>query len=162
MRFEDAQMQDALVKWRVLNDVSERSAADNIWFEQRVSSARQAAFEQEAAGSADPISLRRAHTDYWSEFVRVDQGTIPRTFEPTLAPANLDPMDEMQKIVRIEGLARPLAKHGITLDRLREAKANNETAVIDGFLATWNASNIRDWRPVFAVFKNEVLDDLVH
>lgn len=53
-----------------------------------------------------------------------------------------------------------MAKHGITLDRLREAKASNETAVIDGFLATWNASNIRDWRPAFAAFKDEVLDDL--
>ena len=66
MRFSDAQLQDALVKWRALKDVKERSAADNIWFEQRVSMARQNTFEQEAAGAADPTSLRRAHADYWS------------------------------------------------------------------------------------------------
>ena len=160
MRFNDAQMRDALVEWRALHDMKERSAADNIWFEQRVSAARQNAFEREAVGAADPIGLRRAHADYWSEFVRVDEGIIPHTFERTLAPANLDAIDEMQKIVRIEGLTRPLAKHGITLDRLQEAIAKGETAVIDGFLATWNASNIRDWRPAFAVFKDEILDDL--
>jgi hypothetical protein len=84
MRFRDSQMQNALVQWRALTDVKERSAADNIWFEQRISPARQTAFEREAAGSADPISLRRAHADYWSEFVRVDEGIIPHTFEGTL------------------------------------------------------------------------------
>ena len=160
MRFNDAQLQDALTKWRDLKDVKERSAADNIWFEQRVSGARRKVFEDEAVGAADPTSLRKTHADYWSEFVRVDEGDIPHTFEATLSPADLGTIDEMQKIVRIEGLTRPLAKHGIAFDRLREAVTNNETAVIDGFLKTWNTSSIRDGRPAFAAFKDEVLDDL--
>lgn len=159
MRFDDGQLQDALVKWRELVDVKERSAADNIWFEQRVSAARQNIFEQEANGASNPVSLRRAHADYWGEFVRVDED-VPHTFEAMLAPADLGPIDEMQKIVRIEGLTRPLVKHGMTFERLKEAVTNNETAVVDGFLATWNASSMRDWRPAFAAFKDEVMDDL--
>lgn len=160
MRFNDAQLQNALAAWRALTDVMERSNADNIWFEQRVSAARQATFEAETSGASDPTALRKAHADYWSEFVRVDTGDIPHTFDAALAPADLGAIDEMQRIIRIEGLDRPLNKHGITFDRLREAVTNNDTAVIDGFLRTWNASNIRDGRPAFAAFKDEVADDL--
>ena len=74
MRFNDAQLQNALVAWRALTDVMERSKADNVWFEQRVSAARQATFEVETIGASDPTALRKAHVDYWSEFVRVDTG----------------------------------------------------------------------------------------
>src|SRR5204863_4404900 len=85
---------------------------------------------------------------------------VPHTFLAALTPADLGPIDEMQRIVRLESLVRPLVKHGITFDRLKQAFADNEAAVIDGFLATWNTSNIRDWRPAFAAFKDEVVDDL--
>src|SRR5580692_7145728 len=132
MRFKEAQLQEALVKWRALLDINDRSAADNIWFEQRVSAARQALFEAETTGATDAISLRKAQIDYWSEFVRVDTGDIPHTFEVALTPADLGPIDKMQRVVRIEALARPLHKHGMTFDRLREAVTNKETAVIDG------------------------------
>jgi hypothetical protein len=91
--------------------------------------------------------------------VRVDEDT-PHTFLATMSPADLGIIDEMQTIVRMESLARPLARHGLTFERLRDAHVNNETAVIDGFLATWNASSVRDWRPAFAAFKDEVTDDL--
>jgi hypothetical protein len=158
MRFADAKLQDALINWRDLKDVEERSAADNIWFEQRVSTSRQTTFEQEVNGASDPASLRNAHTDYWSEFVRGD--VVPHTFMAALGPADLGPIDEMQKIVRIESLTRPLVKHGITFERLQEAVTKNETTVINGFLATWNTSSTRDWRPAFAAFKDEVIDDL--
>jgi hypothetical protein len=160
MRFKEAQLQEALVKWRALLDINDRSAADNIWFEQRVSAARQALFEAETTGATDAISLRKAQIDYWSEFVRVDTGDIPHTFEVALTPADLGPIDKMQRVVRIEALARPLHKHGMTFDRLREAVTNKETAVIDGFLATWNTSSIRDGRPAFAAFKDEVMGNL--
>src|SRR4051794_9133563 len=104
MRFNDAKIQAALEKWRALKDVNERSVTDNIWFEQRVSAARQNAFEQEASAVDDPASLRRAHTDYWSEFVRVDEVSVPHTFDGSLSPADLGAIDETQKIVRIESL----------------------------------------------------------
>jgi hypothetical protein len=92
--------------------------------------------------------------------MRVDAGDVPQTFDSALAPADLGAIDEMQKIVRIEGLDRALNKHGMTFERLRRAVTNGETAVVDGFLATWNTSSIRDGRPAFATFKDEVIDDL--
>jgi len=160
MRFNDAQLQGALLAWRALTDVEKRSEADNLWFEHRVSAARQAAFEAEAAGVNDETALRKAHIDYHKEFVVVDAGDIPHTFDSALAPADLGGIDEMQKIVRIESLARPLDKLSVTFDRLRKAVDDNETALIDNFLRTWNTSNVRDGRPVFAAFKDEVSDDL--
>jgi hypothetical protein len=147
------------IRWRANTDITQRSAADNFWFEERVSEVRQQVFEQEAHAASDAINLRRAHADYWADFVRVDED-VPHTFATALAPADLGQIDEMQKIVRIEALTRPLMKHGMTFERLKEALTNNEMTVIDGFLATWNASSIRDWRPAFAAFKDELMDDL--
>jgi hypothetical protein len=160
MQFNDAQLQNALVQWRALTDVRERAQADNLWFEQRLSTARQAAFEAEATGANDAASLRRAHVDYHKELVVVDVGDIPHTFDLALVPADLGAIDEMQKIVRIESLVRPLEKLGLTFDQLRKAVDDNETAVVESFLRTWNMSNVRDGRPAFATFKNEVADDL--
>ena len=77
MRFNDPQLQTALVQWRQTSDVLKRSKADNIWFEQRVSAARQKAFEDEAIGASDAASLRNAHTDYWKTFVQVDEDVSP-------------------------------------------------------------------------------------
>lgn len=160
MHFAHAQLQTALVDWRAFTDVTERSRADNIWFEQRVSAARQNAFEQETVGAADAEALKRAQADYCNEFVKVDEGDVPHTFDGALAPADLGAIDEMQKIVRIESLVRPLEKHDIEFVRLQEALANEESAVVDGFLGAWNNSNIRDGRPAFAAFKDELQDDL--
>lgn len=162
VHFADTQLQGALVAWRGMADVKERSTADNVWFEQRVSPARQANFEAATIGASDPDRLRKAHADYWSEFVRVDTGDIPHTFDEVLAPADLGAIDETQKIVRIESLDRALNKHDISYDRLRDAVTNDEAPVIDGFFRTWNASNIRDGRPAFAAFKDEVADDLAN
>jgi hypothetical protein len=161
MHFGNSQLQQALIEWRADTDVMERSTADNFWFEERISEARQKAFEHEANGASDPVNLRKAHADYWSEFVRVDED-IPHTFAAALAPADLGLIDEMQKIVRIESLMRPLFKHGLSFARLQEAFVNNETAVIDGLFATWNTSSVRDWRPLFGAFKDEVSDDLAN
>lgn len=160
MRFSNAQLQGALLSWRALTNIEKRSEADNLWFEQRVSAARQAAFEVEATGANDAVALRKAHTDYHKEFVVVDVGDIPHTFDSAVAPADLGTIDEMQKIIRIESLVRPLDKLGMTFDQLRKAVDDNQTALIDNFLQTWNTSNVRDGRPAFAAFKDEVTDDL--
>src|SRR4051794_27844299 len=100
MRFNDAQLQSAIVGWRQIPDVLKRSEADNIWFEQRVSAARQQAFEGEANGAADASALRRAHIDYFRTFVQVDED-LPHTFVTALGPADLGAIDDAQKIVRI-------------------------------------------------------------
>jgi hypothetical protein len=48
----------------------------------------------------------------------------------------------------------------MSFGRLKQAVADNETALIDAFLRTWDQSNVRDWRPSFGAFKDEVIDDL--
>ena len=86
--------------------------------------------------------------------------TSPHTFVATLDPSDLGPIDEMQKIFRIESLVRPLNAQGFSFEELKKAFDDNEMTVVDGFLRTWNDSNGRDWRPAFAVFKDELGDDL--
>jgi hypothetical protein len=159
MRFSDPRLQNALIQWRQITDVLKRSEADNIWFEQRVSTARQQAFEQDANGATAATELRNAHTDYWKTFVQVDED-VPHTFIAALGPADLGSIDETQKIVRIESLARPLLAHGITFEELKDAFDRNQTTVVEGFLRVWNGSTVRDWRPAFSAFKDEVSDDL--
>lgn len=158
MRFNDPNLQKALEQWRQMKTPKERAKADNLWFEQRISTARQKVFENEAKGADDPISLRKSHIDYWEDFVKVD-GAAPHTFVAALGPAAYGAIDETQKIVRIEALTRPLNKEQLTFKELRKAFDKNNEAVIDKFLKTWNVSS-RDWRPSFAAFKDEVLEEL--
>lgn len=159
MNFINSQLGTALAQWRQMKDVKERSAADNLWFEQRVSVARQQAFEREAAGAADATRLRNAHVDYWKTFVQVDED-VPHTFVAAMGPADLGTIDDQQKIIRLEFLARPLQAHAISFEQLKSAFDGKETAVIEGFLRVWNSSNSRDWRPAFCAFKDEVVDEL--
>jgi hypothetical protein len=161
MRFADPGLQTALTAWRALVGITERAEADNLWFEDRVNVARQQTFEARAAGARDAGELRRRHTDYWKEYVTVDED-IAHTFDAALGPADLAPIDEAQRIVRLEDLSRPLSRMGrpMSLQRLKQAIADNETALVDAFLRVWDWSNVRDWRPCFATFKDEVRDDL--
>ncbi len=161
MRFADPGLQTALTGWRALVEAEERAAADNLWFEDRVSAARQQAFEAYAAGARDADELKRRQTDYWEEHVRVDE-EIAHTFDAALTPTALAPIDQTQLIVRLENLSRPLWQMGgpMSLERLKQAVANNENALIDAFLRIWDQSSVRDWRPCFGTFKDEVRDDL--
>jgi hypothetical protein len=161
MRFADPGLQTALSDWRTQVEAKERAAADNLWFEDRVSATRQQSFEAYAAGAGAADELRRRQTDYWEEHVRVDE-EIAHTFDVALSPADLAPIDEAQTIVRLEDLTRPLSQMGapMSLERLKQALANNENALVDAFLRVWDQSSVRDWRPCFGAFKDEVRDDL--
>lgn len=64
MRFNDLMLQQALEEWRQMNAPKERAAADNFWFEERVSPTRQQVFEREASGALDSEGLRKRHADY--------------------------------------------------------------------------------------------------
>jgi hypothetical protein len=87
MRLQDSNPQAALEAWR--RETGEaRAEADNIWFEERVSAARQQAFEDAAAGASAADSLRRRHIDYWETWVKVSED-IPHTFLAHLEPADL-------------------------------------------------------------------------
>jgi hypothetical protein len=157
MRFADPELQNVLTAWRHPTAAWERSCADNLWFEERLSAARQTWFESEVRGAKDPDALRRRQTDYWNDFVKVDDG-VPDSFRKALAPADLGALHETQAIVRLESLVRPLGAHGVSFEELKAAVERNDAAMIEGFLRVWN--NMRDRRPVFAAFKDEVLEIL--
>ena len=159
MRFLDTNLQQVFADWRQAEHGSDRAIADNMWFDERISAARREVFEATAGAAHTGEDIVNRHLDYWGECVRVDDD-IPHTFLPGLDPADLGPIDKTQDIVRIEGLARPLAKLGMSFDVLEEAKRTNNTALIKKFVQTWNESDVRDWRPAFAVFHDEVKDEL--
>lgn len=137
-----------------------RSEADNLHFDERTSAPRRQAFEETAKDAVTHSALRRAHTDYALNHVFSDE--VPDTFKGAMLPAGLGELDPAQKVIRVESLVRPLEKmsHPITFARLTEAVSGNENEVVDGFLRVWNDSNVRDGRPVFAAFKDEVLEEL--
>ncbi len=142
-------------------DVRERAAGDNLWFEERVRANRLAVFEAEALGSETPEELRHRHVDYWQTFVKVSEDT-PHSFLTELEPADLGSsiIDEYQKIVRVEALWRPLGKWGESFEKLQEAFDKQDNAVLRGFLEFWNNTNVRDHRPAFAAWRDEVLDEI--
>jgi hypothetical protein len=160
MRFLDPTLQAALAAWRRETGTA-RAEADNIWFEERVSPARQQVFEDAAAGASTSDGLRRRHIDYWETRVKVSEDT-PHTFLPALAPADLGSqvIDEYQTIIRLEALNRPLGKWWLSYDELEKAHGNQDIPLLQGFLDVWNDSNIRDHRPAFAAWKDEVLTEI--
>ena len=126
-----------------------------------MSAKRLAAFEVEAVGAATPEELRRRHIHYWKTFVTVSDD-IPHGFLTELEPADLGSgiIDEHQRIVRIETLWRPLGQWGAPFEKLQAAFDKKDNAVLRGFLDQWNNSNIRDHRPVFAAWRDDVLDEI--
>src|SRR4051794_34394212 len=156
MRFLDPTLQTCLEAWRRETGAA-RAKADNIWFEERVSAARQHFFEGAAAGASDADSLRRQHIDYWNTWVKVSDD-IPHTFLTELEPADLGSqlLDEHQSIIRLEALDRPLGKWSLSFEKLEEALKIKDIPVLQRFLDVWNESNIRDHRPAFAAWKDEV------
>jgi len=166
MHFVGPTLQSALAAWRQDPDVREPAKADNAWFEERVSTARLASFEGEAGDVTDPAGLLTSHTRYVRDFMETDVG-IPHTFMADLEPAALSPsgLDPHQSIIRLESLQRafsywPMREGPDPLETLRAALDRDDTAVINGFLRTWNESNVRDFRPAFAAWKDEMLTEL--
>jgi hypothetical protein len=87
---------------------------------------------------------------------------IPHTFLADLGPAALgsQPLDEHQLVIRLESLVRPLGKWGRAFDDLRQAHAANDLPVLQGFLNHWNNSNVRDSRPSFAAWRDQLIPEL--
>jgi hypothetical protein len=156
MRLVDPALQAALVVWRTAPEAEPRAEADNLWFEERVSGARQAAFETRAAGAADAATLRRRQVDYVKDAVQIT-GQDPHTFQAAFAPADLGALAR-QPIIRLESLREPLKTAGLSFTQLSQALTIRDQAVLTKFLTQWN--NDRDWRPAFAAFRDEVEDDL--
>ncbi len=160
MRLSNSKLHEAIAVWRAATDPKTRSELDNVWFDERVNATRQRAFEEEIGRVETWEELRRRHVDYWETFVKVGDGFVPHTFIEDFVARDLSRIDEKQKVVRIESLARPLSATAISLDRLRKALADDEHDIIDLFLRTWNNFSMRDARPAFATLKSAVADDL--
>ncbi len=166
MRFENPGLQTALVAWRQDTRVRERAKADNAWFEERVSAKRLTGYEAEVGDAIDAAGLVRSHIRYVRDFMEIGAG-VPQTFIADFEPAILSAvgLDPHQSIIRLESLQRvfsywPVDGDTDPLEALRNALDRNDTAVINGFLDTWNESNIRDFRPAFAAWKDELLTEL--
>jgi len=141
-------------------DDETRSEIDNVWFEERVNASRQGVFEEEIGEVETWDDLRRRHIDYHRRFVQVGDGLLPHTFMADFIVRDLSRIDEMQKVVRIESIARPLSASALSLSRMQEALAKGEHDIIDLFLRTWNESAMRDARPAFATLKSAVAAEI--
>jgi hypothetical protein len=166
MRFSNPALQAALEAWRQDPRVRERANADNIAFDERVSPPRQAAFENRANTVADSEALRFAHIAYVRDYMEVGDG-VPHTFEAGMVPALLSNvgLDLYQTIVRLESLSRIFSywrphPGPEPLDVLRTAIASGEHATVDEFLSVWNDSSVRDHRPAFAAWKDQLSGEL--
>lgn len=158
MRFSNPRRNSALHEWRDDASPTKRAEADNIWFEERVSTTRWRHFEAVAPDTPSAASLAAWQEDYCNTYVQTDN---PDTFREALDPARLVPgmLDTHQRIVRLERVpATPLNLAGLTFDGLTRAFAQGNHAVLDVFLQGWNAQ--RDGRPAFAAWKDELIDDL--
>jgi hypothetical protein len=156
MDFSTPALTDALTEWRMSQAPVARAEADNLVFETRVGAARQAFFEDYAKDADGAETLRQRHIDYRQDHVAVID--VPHTFQRTLQPAELQAYDDHQRIVRLEGLSRPLQAIGWTFDQLRQAVDDKNHAMLDKFLTVWDAS--RDARPSFGGFAPELADEI--
>ena len=145
--------------WRQTQDDEERAAADNLWFEERVGSPRQVLFEELVRSADVPSALPARHAWYWKRYLRSGD-PMPHTFQTDLEPARLGPLplEPFQPIIRLEDLRTPLGAQGLVFEQLQTARSQNHTAFVDSFLEDWN--DARDYRPAFAVWKDQVLGEL--
>jgi hypothetical protein len=160
LRLSNGRLHGAVAAHRVSADVETRSEIDNLCFEERVNGSRQGVFEEEVGEVETWEDLRRRHIDYHRSFVQVGDGLLPHTFMRDFVVRDLSLIDEKQKVVRIESIARPLSASALSLARMEEALANGERDIIDLFLRTWNDSAMRDARPAFATLKSAVAAEI--
>jgi hypothetical protein len=119
------------------------------------SQARLEEFEKFCGSMTTAKGLKRRHVDYYKEYCC--EGDLPTTFNRAIDPPSHDSPDEMQPIVRVENLDRPLRESGMEWDELRSAIDDGDTDFLDKFLIVWN--DVRDNRPSFAAFRDSVLED---
>ncbi len=171
MRFDNATLQNGVDALRLCTPQADRAKADNYAFEETVSAERKTKFENFLGDRANYQSLLYGHADYVQTNLWID-GETPDTFHIDLRPAGTGERDEAQELVRVEALGRPLEKHfgfaaddGVdlllrhyeTLKKAWEDGGADGNALIDKFLATWNAG--RDERPAFVAFLDGLRGD---
>lgn len=140
--------------------------AHNYLFEERVTAARQEAYEgtMELA-NADFKSWKDRHVDYLYRKVWVGHGEVPETFEADNGDALLTGLDEDQRVVRVERFDEALAVMGTDLPaveaqraafRRGKAKAPDARAFLEELCERWNRQVRRQDRPAFSAFLDDV------
>ena len=158
MKFIRNDFATELEQWRMAGSPdSRRAQGDNLAFEENVGDARRDDFE---AGTKSAASLGAALGGYFKESVQGEaRRHTPSTFLPLNGPALMSPgIERTQKIVRLEGIDAALIKDGIDFNRLSEAVAGGDGAVMARLIRMLNRYS--GARPAFACFKTEVSADL--
>lgn len=142
------------------------AVADNCRFDERVGDERWRQYDAIVSDVADDMSVVT-----WQDWAEANQLQVqrhcqvphfdaPDAFLPINRGAWLNDLSENQTLVRIEAIAQPLKAAAMSLDGLQELHNRANEGEVDAqravnwFLETWN--QIRDGRPMFAAFYDEV------
>jgi hypothetical protein len=158
MRLTTTDLSGALAEGRIATDATTKAQADNIWLDECTSGERQQFFEAGPFGVRGTRwdDLMRRHADYVGRYIKTD--AAPHTFLPSMKPASLGGIDEVQLVVRLESLASPLRNAGIQMEDLVSARDEDDRDFVQAFLDDWNDD--RDARPAFATFLHQVADEV--
>lgn len=159
MLFQNADLIAAVQQGEASTDAADQAKAKNLLLEQGVSAARQSFFEADKfsiIGTTWEQYLKR-HIEYVRLYVKtaIEQ---PHSFQDALEPNEIGEIDEGMKVVRLEGLARPMKEFGCSFEELRDAHKDRDTDFLSEFCEVWNEK--RDLRPAFSTLLSEVKDEL--
>jgi hypothetical protein len=146
-------------------DAKQAAIADNCRFDERAGSARWHKFEQRLL---NPLALDWAD---WSEVaesnyedtVTVLRSSIPDSFLDLNRTAWLQGIVTNRTVVRLEHLERLFKKENLGFDELQDlinSKDPDEQKRLKTIMENWN--NLRDGRPTFAAFYDEVKAEADH
>ena len=148
------------------SDTVVAAVADNCRFDERTSAARWKRFEDilprstTDPGAIDWTDWTEANRLHLDRYCTVPSTEVPDAFHNVNRDAWLDGPAEEQFVVRIEDLTRALQFGALSLpelrDLLQQAKTGDSDAsrAVDLFIEAWN--RVRDARPTFAAFHDEV------
>ncbi|HEX9734399.1 MAG TPA: hypothetical protein VGG06_20700 [Thermoanaerobaculia bacterium] len=138
----------------------------NYLFEERVSPARQGAYENGLdLPAADLKSWKHEHRGYLHRSVWVGRGQVPETFRADNAEALLAGLDEEQRVVRVERLDGVLVSIGTDLPtveaqlaafRRGTARSRDASAFLERLCLHWNQDLRPQDRPTFGAFLDDV------
>lgn len=161
VRFTSNSAAVALQEWLAVTDIPDRAGAHNVKFDDRPSAHRVAAVEAHL-NKPGMSYLKTGLIEYWREEVLL--APVPACFDtgghsvlPTI------PSGE-QKLLRLECIADPLEKTGLTLsdlERLMRARTPEAIRALNWFCQEWCSRPDILRNPVaFATFKDQHLADI--
>ena len=149
-------------------DTIEAAVADNCRFDERAGVDRWQQFEdllsrlvtgRGAVGWQDWTEASRLHLE---QYCNVPSPSVPDAFLDVNRSAWLGALSNNQTLVRIESLNRPLRNSNLDIDSLNNLLQRTDDGdaarAVHSFFDAWNQS--RDARPAFAVFSDEVQQEL--